>query len=312
VDHLAFQSNIIKNSTYKLVHLCHDLADLNIYTEDYQGLKEFDLILCPSFSHYEICRKLFPQIPAYPVGWAKSMPATNRELKNADVSDWDKTIIFAPTAIADLNWQAFLEVFESSPYHFIIKNHVYWNFETGNEPPLGQEMRYGRHKCSLLEMEGYIKSKGFKKIELIDRRANISDIFYRAKFLLTDSSSAALEFAGQGISLEFGLLDSSLGVRVPDISLVDNRIHFIEETDLLAKIKLGMLGEFSASFTQTRFTELHMQMLNGMSLPVDAVSAFLIAFSKKRIVSGLRRKDLSGSIKFRKVRNFIVSTLKRF
>ena len=310
VDHLAFQSNIKKNSTYKLVHLCHDLADLDIYAEEYQLLKEFDLILCPSFSHYKICQNLFPQIPAFPVGWAKSMPTKKLAFNDADQLNRDNTIIFAPTEIADLNWRAFLEVFEKSPYHFIIKNHVYWNFETGNEPPLGQEIRYGSHRRSLLEMERYVKSKNLENVELIDRRANISDFFYRAKFLLTDSSSAALEFVENGISVEFGLLDPSLGVRVPEVSLVDNRVHFIEEADLLTKLRLGKLGEISGSFGNSDSLELKVQMLNGMSLSADAVSAFLIVFSRKRKISDLRRKILSVSPKVLNLRRIIVSILK--
>ena len=311
-DHLAFQCNIKKNSKYKLVHISHDLADLDIYRTEHKHIKDFDLVLCPSFSHYEICQSLFPQVAAYPVGWAKSESDDKQPIGGQIFPDKDKTIIFAPTEIADLNWRRFVDVFENSKYQVLIKNHVYWNYEEGNEPPLGQEIRYNHHKTALLELEEYLISHNLLHMELVDRKSNISDIFSRAKFLLTDSSSAALEFAGNGFALEFGLFDSALGVRVPDVSLVDNQVLFIDEEELLTVLKAGELEEFSKSLIGSQKVGSKLQILQDLSLPVDAISAFLIVFSKKRKVSEFKKWSSSARNLYRLIRKSLRLRLRIF
>ncbi len=68
-DHLDFQRNILSNKSCKLVHISHDVADLEVYAIERSFLSFFDLILCPSLTHFEICKSMFPDVPAFPVGW---------------------------------------------------------------------------------------------------------------------------------------------------------------------------------------------------------------------------------------------------
>lgn len=286
-DHLAFQSFVKPNSDYKLVHISHDVADLDIYEEEFHFLKNFDLVLCPTLTHYRKCRELFPSVSSWPVGWAKSSPFEN---KTSTVENWPdkaKTIIFAPTEIADLDWLKFVKIFSNSNYNFLIKNHIYWNFEEGQNPPKGQELRYQRHKSALVEMEKYIKAGQFTNIELVDRKSNISNIFPRASYLLTDSSSAALEFAASGIAIEFGVFDHNLGCRVPEVSKVDNRVIFIPEVELQARLQVASLNQIVNAQINPKLILNEVEFFHQESLSVDSVSAYLILFSQKSNASNL-------------------------
>ena len=281
-DHLAFQNQIKPASKAKYVHLSHDISDLEIYLEDLESLRFFDLILCPTLSHFNSCKFLLPKVPAFPVGWHKnSFDKTEFDLTPEFQSELP-VIIFAPTEIADLDWKKFINRFVLSNYQVFVKNHIYWNFEYGLAPPSGQEERYYAHKDAVLEMEAYITTQNFKNIKLVDRRSNIKSLFLQADYLITDSSSAALEFINYGKAIEFGIFEENKLTRVPSVSSVDGRVVFIDESELLKSIGENQLNETYGVNSENREISTEVDFFQNFSSSADEISAYLIQHSLKR------------------------------
>ena len=281
-DHLAFQNQIQLASKCKYVHLSHDISDLEIYFEDLELLRFFDLILCPTLSHFDSCKSLLPKVPAFPVGWHKNSFDKKEFDSIQEFQSELPVIIFAPTEIADLDWKKFIDGFVSSKHQVFVKNHIYWNFEYGLVPPLGQEERYYAHRDAVLEMEAYISSQNFENLRLIDRRSNLKSLFRQADYLITDSSSAALEFVSYGKAIEFGIFEKDKLTRVPSVSAVDGRVVFIEESKLLESINENKLNETYTvnSENQSIFTEV--DFFQNLSSSADEIAAYLIQHSQKR------------------------------
>jgi hypothetical protein len=274
-DHLVFQKNIVPSSNYLLVHLSHDVADLEVYREESIHLKYFSLILCPTIEHLEISRKLFPAIPSFFVGWQKNMAKYNK----IDLgSDRDKTVIFAPTEIADLDWKPIIQGLMGAQYRVIIKNHVYWDFENQAPAPRGQEERYLQHRIQLEKMESYVEEIGSEYLKIVDRRSNITELFESASILITDNSSAAIEFQSHGLSIELGLLDSNSGVRNADVSKVSKEVMFVSEVDLLDWFKNGKcLLEFEKlRVRQENESKIKNSLMPSLPSEPDRISAYLI------------------------------------
>lgn len=206
IDHCAFQPKINKKNYGYIIHMSHDLADFNVYPDEKDLLKGTDLFLVPGQKHYDMARKTFPGTPAYPIGWPKFDMAAGVEVPpNHRPSRPDqKVVIYSPTLLFTREWEEVLPALLKTGHLIILKNHVHYNFEAGDPPPLGCEEEYALAIKSLLDMEAWIKSSGFENHVVVNRRSNICDLFGHADILVTDVSSSAMEFLPFGPSIETG------------------------------------------------------------------------------------------------------------
>ena len=271
-DHLAFQRNVKPAKRYLLVHMCHDIADLDVYSQERFMIKYFCLILCPSEEHLILARKTLPKVNSFYVGWQKNTPMQE---SSSNFPDKHRTVILAPTEIADLNWQPILDELLNSKYRVLIKNHIYWHFEDGVPPPRGQEARYLRHLEEMKKMDEYVKQRNSKDLVLIDRKSNIRLIFPEAFLLITDSSSAAAEFQNFGASIELGVLDKKSGKRLPEISKNFKDVTFMLESELLTNIKQSRIRKETEGFQKMESLLLKPLRFN-IEIEPDQLSAFLI------------------------------------
>lgn len=271
-DHCVFQRNLNLKGNYHLVHLSHDVADLDVYKVEEAYLRHFDLILCPSERHLMSAQENLPFVASFNVGWQKSVPFQSIDF---DFEDKEKTIILAPTEIADFCWKPIIDGLLNSKFKVLVKNHVYWNFEVGDSPPRGNEERYMKHRIELEELEKYIDEINSEDLILIDRKSNIRDIFPEAFLLITDCSSAAAEFQSFGIAIELGDLDSQTGKRLPKISANFGEVHFMEEEKMLSSFKNS---EFNLEIDKLKkIKRIDLGPLPQKStLEPDQLSAFLI------------------------------------
>jgi hypothetical protein len=236
-----------------------------LYRDERFKLKYFDLILCPTSKHLEICRKEFPKILSFLVGSeGQNFIKFNNDISFKKIKE---TIIFAPTELADLNWLPLLDGLIASGLRVLVKNHLYWDFEMGAPPPRGQESRYARHKIELELLENYVKKLNSKNLILIDRRTKISLLYPDACALLTDCSSVALEFTSYGIAYELGTFDPVSCKRVPNISLLSDRVIFIEEKLLLDKM---VSGKWKKEIEESQKLQFYSQENFGFPLPASA------------------------------------------
>ena len=271
-DHFIFQKNLNPKGNYHLVHLSHDIADMDIYKVESNSLRHFNLILCPSESHLTAAKENLPFVTSFNVGWQKSVPFRSIDFK---FEEKERTIILAPTEIADFCWRPIVEGLLNSNYKILFKNHVYWNFEDGDAPPRGQEELYMKHRIQLEEIEKYVDEINSEDLILVDRRSNIREIFPEAFLLITDCSSAAAEFQAFGIAIELGILDSQRGKRVPEISLNFSGVYFMEEEEMLRALKNSEFSLEIEKFTKTEGVD-QVPFQSKSTLEPDQISAFLI------------------------------------
>ena len=271
-DHYAYQRNVKPAKRYLLVHLCHDIADLDVYSQERFMMKYFSLILCPSEEHLILARKTLPKVNSFCVGWQKNTPLAESA---STFPDKHRTVILAPSEIADLNWQPILDELLDSKYRVLIKNHIYWHFEDGVPPPRGQEARYYRHLEEMEKMDEYVKQINSKDLVLVNRKSDIRLIFPEASLLITDCSSAAAEFQNFGASIELGVLDKNSGKRLPEISKYFKDVTFMLEDELLTNIKQSRIRKDTEGFQKVESSLLKRLPFN-LELEPDQLSAFLI------------------------------------
>ena len=206
-DHLAFQPSVTRENYQYLIHVAHDLSDIEVYRKEKEALSEFSLILVPSEIHKLQVQKHLPHVPCSIVGWTKQ-PST---FEKKDVgglivspSNFGGTALVAWTDISNTNWKGFLDAASQSNMNFIVKNHVYYERDLGIAPPPNQLKEYASYISELDSINDYLLHNRFENIVLVDASENLMNLFPYADVLITDYSSAALEFANYGISVETG------------------------------------------------------------------------------------------------------------
>ena len=201
-DHLAFQKYVTKKYFKYLVHVSHDLSDIEIYKTERRRLSEFDLILCPGFIHYEQCRKFLPKVTAVPVGWMKFSHMPLKRFRFG--TERPKGVLLALTDVGYSPWEKVINELIELDIPVYIKNHVYYDADSGLEPPPGLEEEYKKHLSELKKFQLYVTAQNFSKVTTLDPKAPITDFFNLVDVLVTDWSSAAVEFLPFGESIEIG------------------------------------------------------------------------------------------------------------
>lgn len=232
LDHSVFQPRINKSNYTCLVHMSHDLSDSDIYKSERKRLAEFDLILVPGDIHGEHARRFLGAVPVVKIGWPK-LEAAGTAINVIDGNDGGRlTIIYAPGLIGNREWVQLLPELMSSGHHIIVKNHLYYDFESGVAPPKGSEEEYKKHVASLLEMEEFLSKSDAPNIEHVDRRSNLCSLFPRAHALISDCSSANMEFLSFGTSIETGRYGEPVSETRPCSSLLSGRVKYLPVCEL--------------------------------------------------------------------------------
>lgn len=238
MDHSCFQPRVNKKNYKYLIHMSHDLADWDIYFAEKKVLSKFDLIMVPGFIHYEKAIKSLSAVKVFKIGWPKLELVDNAGNLLADHCDIDRiNIIYAPSFIDNREWVQLLPELIKTGHNIIIKNHIYYDFESGVAPPKGGEEIYKKAIDSLLEMEEFLSQTKATNVVYIDRRSNLCTLFPRAHVLITDSSSASLEFLSFGLSIETGRYGEKNDETKPYNSLITEQVKYIPVHELVQLLK---------------------------------------------------------------------------
>lgn len=237
VDHGIFQPNVNRKNYRFLIHMSHDLADVDIYEEEKKLLYEFDLILVPGDLHYQKASRYLNAASIFKIGWPKLevAGATSRSIK--EIESGKINILYAPSFVNNREWVELLPELIESGHEILIKNHIYYDFDKGAQPPRGGEALYAQAVDSLLGMESYLAQLAPSNVEYIDRRVNLCSLFDRADVLITDSSSASLEFLSFGLSIETGRYGLKTEDSRPCSSLLTDLVRYIPLNDLIPLLK---------------------------------------------------------------------------
>jgi hypothetical protein len=232
VDHSCFQPNVNKINYKHLIHISHDLADWDIYKEERGKLVSYDLILVPGQKHYDKAVSELNKVFVAQIGWPKldGIKRVDR-LDNANITE-TMNIIYAPSFIDNMEWTKLLPMLIRTGHNIIIKNHIYYDFESGVKAPAGSEVQYRAMIDSLLRMEVFLKTNNLPNVEYVDRRSNLCELFPRGHVLITDSSSASLEFLDYGLSIETGRCGIGSSQVKPYCSLHSNLVKFLPLNEL--------------------------------------------------------------------------------
>lgn len=229
LDHSVFQPFVNKKNYKYLIHLSHDLADIDIYSNEKKFLKYYDLMLVPGEAHVAAAKNALGRSSILPIGWPKLDSAVSA-YKSFESNE--KTIIYAPSFVGNREWFELLPILVGTGYKILVKNHIYYDYENGFSPPKGSEFEYQEAIKSLIDMENYLSVNNFQNVEYIDRRSNLCEIFNRAQLLITDSSSASIEFIRFGNSIETGRFPDAHLPAMPQASIYCKEIKFIPLLEL--------------------------------------------------------------------------------
>jgi hypothetical protein len=254
-DHLAFQKYVTKKYFKYLVHASHDLSDLEIYKTERRRLSEFDLILCPGVIHYEQCRKYLPKVTAVPVGWMKygQMPLKRYRFG----TQRPKGVLLALTDVGYSPWERVIKELVELDIPVYIKNHVYYDADSGLNPPPGLEEEYEKHLTELKRFQSHIATQNYSKVATLDPKAPITNFFSLVDVLVTDWSSAAVEFLPFGESIEIGKFPRKNHYKdeeiEPSSSKIVNEVIFVDFKDLSCQVsKMIEKGAHSCQTIETR------------------------------------------------------------
>ena len=254
-DHLAFQKYVTKKHFKYLIHVSHDLSDIEIYKSERRRLREFDLILCPGAIHYEQCRKYLPKVTAVPVGWMKydQMPLKRYRFGTKR----PRGVLLALTDVGYSPWKKVLDDLVKLDIPVYIKNHVYYDADSGLQPPPGLEEEYAKHISELKKFQTYIATYKFSKVMTLDPKAPITDFFHLVDVLVTDWSSAAVEFLPFGESIEIGKFPRknlyNENEIEPSSSKIISEVTFIDFNELAHQVsKMIEEGVHSQQLRNTR------------------------------------------------------------
>lgn len=235
LDHSAFQPKIRKgNGRYKyLFHLSHDLGDVEIYRNEYESLKNYDIIFAPSEFHFKYAQEqLSKKTIVLLTGWAKydrmifSEKYYNLESKIKKLP-FKHTILYAPTFAWTYEWTYLLPLFKKLPCNIIIKNHIYVDKEQMFPP--GQELEYKQHLESANKMEKAVLEGDGSNMLVVPREINICSLFKYVDVLISDQSSVTLEYLPFGFSIETGRYNPNENDCAPSSSSLSNEVCFLDK-----------------------------------------------------------------------------------
>jgi len=249
-DHLAFQPLVSSSNYSKLIHVSHDLSDIDVYRKERKQLQYFSLILAPSDVHKSMVTRHIPGVECRVVGWTKDQDRSPRSGGSFDVHyAQEPHVLFAWTDIYSTDWRRILSAASKSKLKFKVKNHVYFEKDLGMAPPGNQRKEYFRYIQELQAMTEFFQENLFPNITLIDPSVNLSSGEFRNDILVTDYSSAALEFARFGISLETGRPSKLKFVGQPKrhraTSSLAKEVRFLSERELIKRLPTMEIEDFS-------------------------------------------------------------------
>lgn len=244
-DHLAFQPKVNRSNYDYLFHVSHDLSDTNVYQNESVALKDFTALLVPSEIHLLEARKANPNVDSRVVGWTKADQSPFQIESNSSKVQ-EQNVLFAWTDIYNTDWRRILAAASTSPLNFILKNHVYYEEGLGFPPPPNQEREYRRYIKEAREMDKFINKLDPGNIEVVDPRSNLFSHFSRAQILITDWSSAALEFTEFGLGLETGRVHRDfVRKRVSrESSAIAKEVRFLNEKQLIDGLSWMTIKDF--------------------------------------------------------------------
>ena len=244
VDHCAFQPRVSKKNYNLIIHAIHDLGDFEVYREEYESLKNFDIFLTPGRLFWEKAHKSFPNKKKILSGWPKNK--SDHTSKRSEIS-----LLYAPTWLDNNEWRKILPILKKTNYRTFVKNHIYYNFEIKEKPPKGQEKKYKKCIKELKKME--ILCKKIKNITLVDRKSNLCELFGLCNVLITDTSSAAAEFTRNGLCIETGRIGPREKDSLPYLSGIDSTIQYIPSYKLKEYLnKKNLLRQLQIRQTNTK------------------------------------------------------------
>ena len=225
LDHAPHHPKL--KAKYKF-YLSHDMGDLSVYHNESWYLREYDAIFTPTNKHAVYAQQWMPWCEVEYIGWTKY-----DIIKPLDISlDNEIVFIYAPTNPRSYEWKKVFEWFKDSDAGLIIKNHLLLN--PGQKAPLGYEQQYKMHFKSRDEMEA--AAAGMKNTIVLSHDINLCDTFKQGRILISDQSSALVEFTPFGVSLETGRYDESDNI-LPENSKNWSGIYFVCDAELKATIQ---------------------------------------------------------------------------
>jgi hypothetical protein len=210
MDHVFFQPHIRRSRRgYRyLFYLPHDLGDIEVYAEERQRLRDFDMVFVPGPLHLRHARKaLGPNQIILDIGWPKydrmEIPAQYSRLAGQIRSlPGACTVLYAPTWAHTWEWRELFPLLGNLPCNVLIKNHIYVN--PGQPFPPGEEAVYADCLQSAALMEEAARSGRYPTFLVAPRQMNICALFPMVNVLISDQSSVNMEFIPFGVSIETG------------------------------------------------------------------------------------------------------------
>ncbi len=246
-DHLAFQPQVNLKNYSHLVHVSHDLSDVDVYRKERKRISDFSLILAPSEVHKSFVTRYLPGVKCSVVGWIKDGASQVDRDSQAHYSK-NSQILFAWTDINSTDWRNILFAAAESNLNFKVKNHVYFEHELGHPPPKNQESEYLRLLSESRDMAKFFQENEFRNLSLIDSGRNLTDAYFSADILVTDYSSAALEFVRFGVSVETGIPSrvNFLGLESKRraTSALVKEVRYISEKELIRTLPNMTIDDF--------------------------------------------------------------------
>jgi SAM-dependent methyltransferase len=238
LDHCAFQPQLMKSARgyRQLVHMSHDLADLDVYRAEAARLTQFDLVLTPSAKHAEAARAaLGPNVLVRPIGWPKFDRLTiapQHAAFEAELRAMPQrlTVLYGPTSAWTYEWKELLPLLRQLPINLVVKNHIYVN--PGQPLPPGNEENYRQALASIDEMEAYVRAAGDPGWLVAPRTMNSCSVFPFCQIAVSDTSSLLVEFLPFGLAIETGRHNRNSADQKPEISPLWKEVRFFETAEL--------------------------------------------------------------------------------
>jgi hypothetical protein len=219
-----------------LFFVSHDLADIEIYPFEKRRLSTYDIVFAPSDLHYihakeQVGRKAI----VLKSGWAKydnmQFGSEYKELEQ-DIKElpYGFTIMYAPSFAWTYEWKYLLPLLKNLPCNVIVKNHIYIN--KGQSLPKGLEHEYREHLRSAEQMEKFITEGSPANVIVAPRELNICTLFPYVNLLISDQSSALMEFAPFGTPIETGRYTPDDNEITPAISRISDEVIFLDKLNL--------------------------------------------------------------------------------
>jgi len=219
-----------------LFFLSHDLGDIEIYKFEQRRLKTYDIIFAPNVLHYTHAKEhLGRKAIVIQTGWAKydkmQFGDKYKELEqNIKRLPYRFTILYAPSFAWTYEWKYLLPLLKSLPCNVILKNHIYIN--KGQPLPKGLESEYRQHLESAEEMENFMAEGSPTNAIVAPRELNICSLFPYVNLLISDQSSALLEFAPFATCIETGHYIPNQKDIEPVLSRISDDILFLDKTKI--------------------------------------------------------------------------------